>query len=365
MSPSLRYAVPNAFLPIRAKHLVGKKAAGVKHVLCAGELVVPTGRLVACDPLVQPERPPFERAVAPGQYAVYLFVAKEGSAIGFAEIRLQETPIERFVIATLPGQDASALRKGKIFGYPVDAGLGCFADEAALQRLRDADAAIRRAQGASYVSYYDAVVSTELAANGGSWVNHRPDPASPENVVIMRSGDGDGSYATYFGLDAAGEAACLVTSFGCFAEPVSQDQKLRALTASYARLVDEVERAIGAVLRSKGFSGPAAAYKTTADGGELRLEYTRDGLSFEVESSMDYGVSYTLFRWKRGRSTLDVGNEHRKAGLPLKLPPGVGDAAYTNAARIGASYAKHWEALERAVLGFLPLKAAKAKKVER
>ena len=40
----------------------------------------------------------------------------------------------------------------------------------------------------------------------------------------------------------------------------------------------------------------------------------------------------------------------------------VGDAAYTNAAKIGASYAEHWDAIERAVLGFLPLKVAKAKK---
>jgi hypothetical protein len=181
---------------------------------------------------------------------------------------------------------------------------------------------------------------------------------------MMRSGDGDGSYATYFGLDAAGEAACLVTSFRVFAEPVSREQKLREVTAAFARLVDDVERAIGAVLRSKGFTGPAAAYKTTSDGGEMKLEYTRDGLSFEVESFSLYSRPFdTYFRWKRGRSTLDVGNEHQKAGVRLKLPRGVGDAAYTNAALIGASYAEHWEALERAVLGYLPVKAAKVKKV--
>lgn len=356
-----RYALPNAFLPIRAGHLGGKKAAGVKEIVCAGELVITTGRLVACDAMVQPERLAFERAVAPGRYAVHLFIAKARSEIGFAEIRLRKTAVERFEMATVAGQDTADLGERQIFGYPVDSGLGSFADEAALRRLRDADAALQSAQGKSYPSYYGAVVSDELAANGGSWVNHRPDPSSDDNVVIFRSGEGDGTYATYFGLDAEGEITCIVTSFGSFKEPESPEHKQRLLTEGFAVLVEAVERDIGATLRAKGFAGPEATYKLKAGEGELELVYTRDGLSFEVlswsRSPLYRSLTLTHFRWTRGRSTLDVGNEHRKAGLPLDLMGAVaGDGVYMHAARLGASYAQHWEALERAVMGYLPVK---------
>ncbi|MDC0743810.1 DUF4241 domain-containing protein [Polyangium mundeleinium] len=359
-----RYALPRSFLPIRNAHLAGKKAAGVKEVLPAGEIVITTGRLVACDPLMQPERPPFERLLAPGKYPVHLFVAKEGSVIGFAEIRLRKTAIDHFELATLAGQDATTLGEGRFFGYPVDAGLGCFADEAALRHLRNADAARQKAEGPSYGSYYD-VVSPELRANGDRWVDHRPQGSTSENVMIFRSGDGDGTYATYFGLDADGEVACVVTSFNVFAEPISPERKLRDLTEVFAPFVTAIERDIGAFLQSKGFSGPNTAYKVKSDGGELDLTYTRDGLAFQVRTTALYqSVLDAHFRWTRGRATLDVGNEHTKAGVKLGLPSAfaVGNAAYTYATKIGASYGAHWDVLEPAVLGYLPIKAPKASK---
>ncbi|MDI1444023.1 DUF4241 domain-containing protein [Polyangium sp. 6x1] len=359
-----RYALPRSFLPIRTAHLAGKKAAGVKEVLHAGEIVITTGRLVACDPMMQPERPAFERLLAPGKYPVHLFIAKEGSVIGFAEIRLRSAAIDHFELATLAGQNAATLGELRFFGYPVDAGLGCFADEVALRHLRDADAARQKAQGPSYGSYYD-VVSPELRANGGRWVDHRPHGSTGENVMMFRSGDGDGTYATYFGIDAAGEVACVVTSFNVFAEPVSRDRKLRDLTEVFAPFVAAIERDIGATLRSNGFSEPNAAYKVKSDGGELDLTYTRDGLSFQVRATALYrSVSGAHFRWTRGRAVLDVGNEHHKAGVPLALPSAfaVGAAAYEYAAKIGATYAARWDALEPAVLGYLPIKAPKASK---
>lgn len=352
-----RYALPNAFVPLRAAHLAGKRAAGLKAVVGAGELVITTGRLVACDPMMQPERPAFTRAVAPGSYPVHLFVAKEGAVIGFAEVRVRSSAVARFEMATLAGQDAADLGPRESFGYPVGAGLGCFADEVALRRLREAD---DRLQGAGdYTSYYDAVVRAELLANGGTWADHRPDPGCADNVVIFRSGDGDGNYATYFGFDAEDELACVVTSFRCFKEPETAEQRLAALAEVFAALIAAIDRDIGAGLRDRGFSGPVATYKVARDGGELRLEYTRDGLAFQaVSSALGRRWSLTHFRWARGRSLLDVGNEHSKAGVPLQLTSAVaiGDGALVHAARLGASYAAHWEALERAVLGYLPIK---------
>src|SRR5688500_16282431 len=50
------------------------------HVECfvrhAGDLILSTGRIVACDPLVFPEAEPFTIAVPPGTYPVMLAVAR-------------------------------------------------------------------------------------------------------------------------------------------------------------------------------------------------------------------------------------------------------------------------------------------------
>ncbi|MCY0994718.1 DUF4241 domain-containing protein [Nannocystis sp. ILAH1] len=357
---SAPYPLPNAFAPLRAAHLGGKRAAGVKDVLAAGELVLTSGRLVACDPLIQPERSPFTRALVPGSYPVYLFVARAGGAIGFAEVRLGTAAVARFWMATLPGQDPATLGPRETFCYPVDTGLGCFADEVALIRLREADAA--RRQHSDDPGYYDAVVRPGLEANGGTWLNHRPEPGAADNVVFFRSGDGDGSYPTWFGLDADDRVTCVVTSFRCFPEPETAEDRQARLAQAFAPLIAAVERDIGEGLRARGFVGPEATYKLKDR--ELKLVYTRDdGLSFEVLSSThaNHHLFTTQFRWARGRTTLDVGNEHRKAGIKLDLKEGiaVGDAAFLHAARLGASYVAHWDPLEQAVLGYLPVKRKK------
>ncbi len=118
------------------------------------------------------------------------------------------------------------------------------------------------------------------------------------------------------------------------------------------------------MLRAKGFSGPEAVHKPKSGGGELDLTYSRDGLSFQVRASAMYrSLSLTHFKLAARARHLDVGNEHRKAGVELGVPAAVvvGDAAYALAASLGASYAGHWEALEKAVLGYLPVKPAKKK----
>lgn len=354
-----RHALPNAFIPLRTAHLAGKKAAGVKDVVPAGALLVTTGRIVACDALMQPERPAFERPIAPGHYPVYLYVARDGAAIGFAELRLRNTAVARFEMATIPGQDAATLGEQESFCYPVGTGLGSFADDAAMQRLRIVNAADPDG------NYDDSHLRAELAQHAGLWADHRPDPASADNVVVFRSGDGDGSYPTWFGLDERGEVACVVTSFRVFKEPQTPEQKQRKAAESFAPFVAAIDRDMGAALRARGFTGPDAAYKPKRDEDELKLTYTRDGLSFEVQAcTRGPYLNSAHFRWTRGRATLDVGNEHRKAGVPLAIRGAfvVGNAAYDLSARLGAAYAEHADALDRAVLGYLPVKPPRPKK---
>jgi Protein of unknown function (DUF4241) len=179
----------------------------VRH---AGDLILSTGRIVACDPLTIPEAEPFTIAVPSGIYPVTLAVARVSDVdqrIAFAKLQFAADEPLTWRMALLPDEDLSTLRSKEFFGYPVDAGTGCFMDAATsallVQRInRDSD-------------YYETIVEEMDKTNVPTWsyANVRPSPESDANLIAFSSGWGDGSYASYFGYAAAAEPVCLVTDF--------------------------------------------------------------------------------------------------------------------------------------------------------
>ncbi len=179
-----------------------------------GDLAVPTGQLVACDPLASIEPKPFALRVAPGRYATVASVAALSNGderIACVMLRLREAPVARWELARLAGQEEITLGAGEFFGYPVDAGVGCFMDAqaaAALAARYEADES------------YDEAVIDALETNrslGWDYANLMLDDTNGLNVILFASGWGDGVYASYWGYDAndANDApVCLVTDFG-------------------------------------------------------------------------------------------------------------------------------------------------------
>jgi hypothetical protein len=177
-----------------------------------GDLDLPTGAIVAADPAVQPERPAFARTVTPGRYAVTIYKAQD--RVAMTELRFASGTPTRWQMAIVPGQDASTLKDDEIFGYPVDAGLGCFMDVKGRDAFLKRDAQEQARLGSKYVSSYDDVIAGPLDANGSNEVMLQPLPDEPVNIAIFQSGWGDGFYASYWGLDDAGSPLLLVTDFG-------------------------------------------------------------------------------------------------------------------------------------------------------
>ena len=178
----------------------------------AGELVVTSGRVVACDPLTEPEAAPLARAVPPGRYAVILSVAhfEDGDQrVAAAMLRLGDAPAARWELALLPGQDAGELGEGEVFGYGVDSGTGCFMDEEAARSL------VRKMDEDD--EYADDLIDEmeKTYVDTWSWANVELGPAGA-NLVAFSTGVGDGLYASYFGLDEAGRPVSLVTDFSLF-----------------------------------------------------------------------------------------------------------------------------------------------------
>ncbi|QSX77058.1 DUF4241 domain-containing protein [Agrilutibacter solisilvae] len=234
----------------------------------AGVLRLTSGRVVACDPFVNHDRAPFAGpAVAPGAYPVDVIAHRDMPVLAALWLRdpagidaatLQWSP------ALLPGQDAGTLADDRFFGYPVDAGTGCFMDADAAEAI-----AQRLAQEEDpHADYYNHVVAGEMR---GQTLDHYPmGDGSAHNVVMFLSGYGDGSYPSFWGLSADGSPVLLVTDFlaieggdGRDAETIRYDAYVDGLTPEHADALAKLHAAVVAddvdALRSLIADGPAAA----------------------------------------------------------------------------------------------------------
>lgn len=179
-----------------------------------GELILTSGRLVACDPLVNPNSDPFEITLTPGRYPVILSVAhnkkNNGQRVAYAMLRLSDRTPTRWELATVPGEDLSLLPEGKIFGYGVDAGTGCFMDADVAQIIDDS---IYAETEKEILVYQLLDMLEKTSKRTWCWADMRVDAESQANVIAFSSGWGDGIYATYFGYDAEGNIVSVVTDF--------------------------------------------------------------------------------------------------------------------------------------------------------
>lgn len=192
------------------------------HVAELGELVVTSGHIVACDPLVMPDTHPLAAAVPPGRYPVLLSVAAFAHGdqrVAYALLPLNDRAAVRWENAVPQGRSLEELQPGYAYGYPVDAGTGCFMDADAARALAAPSTPMTAGQEAGVDEVKD--LSDELLklqeqtyVATWSWANLVTDPDTGANVIAFSSGQGDGFYSTYWGYDAAEERVALVTDFG-------------------------------------------------------------------------------------------------------------------------------------------------------
>jgi hypothetical protein len=182
------------------------------RIVETGSLKLPSGRICAADPFVSiTDAKPFAQAVPAGAFPVRLAVANfpsGGFRVAFARVDFKQTPVARWSMATVEGQDVATLKKDEIFGYGVDAGTGSFFDPVAGK----AAAALLKADEDAWEAW-----QTEGESNGpkvvGPYFFLLDQPLGEANAIMFGSGWGDGFYASWFGYDAEGNLAALVTDF--------------------------------------------------------------------------------------------------------------------------------------------------------
>lgn len=190
---------------------------GKHHVLSVidcGFLVMPTGRLVACDPFAVLQRTGnLSVQVHPGRYRVLVTLAdvsdaNDGSHIreAYATLMLDEAAAEATRRIITPLRDGACPPEmgddGTYFGFPVDAGTACFVDQGPVEALMPdgswedifddgtPNGWFARMDDPSHICEGIANIPLPLATHG-------------ENIIIFHSGWGDGHYPVVGGYDAS------------------------------------------------------------------------------------------------------------------------------------------------------------------
>jgi hypothetical protein len=179
-------------------------------VVRAGELVLPSGRVVAADVYLF-DQPPFDRLLPAGRHPVFVLRAERDGGMDSAAALLRVAPGDpvEWEPATTGGRDPGTLDPETFASYGVDSGTAAFASAEAAERLEAGDEALWEAYGEQiqdqmYPGENDYRLIAEVVV----------DPVTGGNVIAFVSGWGDGGYPAWFGLDAGGEPLVLLTDFG-------------------------------------------------------------------------------------------------------------------------------------------------------
>jgi hypothetical protein len=179
---------------------------GSKFMLAgdAGAISLPSGRVVASDPLLDPWQPPFSTSVPPGNYPVHLALADDDVAL--VMVLFREGQPEKW-------------KRAKPQSFSVDSAAGCLMDCGVARFLR------RKADSEKYDRYSRRF--EDALAETGQWANFALDSPPDANIFLFHTWGGDGTFPVFFGYDAERELVCLVVDMlvePCSAEPAKDNQ---------------------------------------------------------------------------------------------------------------------------------------------
>ncbi|MDB5203773.1 MAG: hypothetical protein JWQ27_3182 [Ferruginibacter sp.] len=173
-----------------------------------GNIKLPTGRVVACDPLhIDEYGKPFTQIFPTGAFPLQLSIIKVEAeeSIAFARIKFSDSAVVKWSLALLAGEEDIPIEKEAIHGYGVDAGIGIFMDESMIKQLD-----LEKLRSMNAPLYQDM----EKHRHYG-W-RYTLFNVGAQNMAAFTSGLGDGRYASYIGFDAAGKPCRLLTDFAVY-----------------------------------------------------------------------------------------------------------------------------------------------------
>ncbi|MBD2481286.1 DUF4241 domain-containing protein [Planktothrix sp. FACHB-1365] len=208
MNPTdLTQAFPTGYwFPTPLDHQTDQVTYSVQTI---GELVVTTGKIAVCDPLVTLN--PHLCLTQPlpvGRYPVKLSIAtfhdRKEQRVACAMLVLHDQPAVTWELA-------ACFQGESEWGYPVDSGTGCFMDGEVVQRL----SSLSPTEFETYYHHLDQTLD-QTYLDTWDWANFCLEESTGLNIIAFHSGWGEGCYPSYWGYDQQGNPVCLVTDFKLF-----------------------------------------------------------------------------------------------------------------------------------------------------
>lgn len=194
--------------------------------LSLGMVSVPTGFMIACDPLYDLSRyvDSYFACTPTGSFPVTASIIKpdiyDCTRYAALQIKFSDAPAIYYEEALNGSEDLRGIEEGNFFGFEVASGLACFGD--AIVRNAAADFFNlwfeENPNGNIYDDYFkgffieSAINYPHYQRDQGDWLNWRV-PGTDYTMVICQTGFGDGVYPVYFGRDAADNICQLVALF--------------------------------------------------------------------------------------------------------------------------------------------------------
>lgn len=217
---------------IKAEELDAEKIARqfvkseTRFFLAVGTVDVPSGKLIAADPLsyLSGEHviaPVLKREIPKGSYPAEVAICRHpqiGIRMCTARLKVKDTKAVRYELAESEEETAAFKAKdGVMHGFPVDAGMMCFIDAKAVEDYKAFIEKWHKEHPGK--NHYDDYFAAFFAASckklpayqreGGDFIEWQ-NPDSGERMVQIASGFGDGFYHSFWGYDESGEVCELV-----------------------------------------------------------------------------------------------------------------------------------------------------------
>lgn len=182
----------------------------------AGKINLPSGKLVACDPLITADMKPFTVNFPIGEFLVYVHKERESGCIAYVEIVFATKPAVNWEMALTEGQRLKDLDKNEVFGYPVESGMGCFMDVETQAALNKLEADLYEKKGDDFQGIYEEFFHMHFFHSKGAQDQYaflKPQNNVDGTIFAFEAGYGEGFYASYIGFDEEGNVVKIITEF--------------------------------------------------------------------------------------------------------------------------------------------------------
>ena len=193
----------------------------IVHRRSIGDLVLPSGQLIACDPLQPLESEPFDIQLAPGDYPAHLIIPemRDEKLVAYAVVNIRSTDVHRWEVAPLPpSQNNEVLGgHGDDNGYHVNSSLAAFIDRDTASALLNYHQLVMPEDNDFERHLWGRIHRRRHRGVGWAAIDLHRDLQLPfsdgRNLLSFDAGFGNGYYTTYMGVDADDEISSIVTDF--------------------------------------------------------------------------------------------------------------------------------------------------------